>query len=82
MVKETPLLERVTGFFVCYVELSIFDLRGLLIVTIVDEVLNSGYHERTWNGHDKNGRSVSSSMYFARINIGGNVMGQRLVLTK
>lgn len=46
-----------------YVMLTIYDLSGREIIKLVDSFKPSGTYQSTWNGKDKNGRSVSSGVY-------------------
>lgn len=47
--------------------LSVYDLQGRLIRELVREYLTPGHHRVTWNGTDRTGESVSSGMYFCRL---------------
>lgn len=49
------------------VRLEIFDIRGRLVRLLLAEPLPAGGHEVVWDGLDKNGRSLSSGQYFARL---------------
>jgi hypothetical protein len=64
------------------VKLSIFDLQGRLISTLVDEVYSVGRHEVIWKGRDNSNRSVSSGTYFYRITTKGFVETKKMLLLK
>ena len=67
------------------VQLDIYDQRGRRIATPVSNtVLMVGSHEVTWHGVDARGHRVASGVYFARLKLDGEVVGQtrRLVLLK
>ena len=49
------------------VVLRIYDLRGRLIRTLVEEYQKSGNYQISWNGHSKAGTKVPSGIYFYRI---------------
>ncbi len=49
------------------ITLSIYNTRGELIHTLMDGNCESGYHNILWNGTDNNNRSVSSGIYFYRL---------------
>ena len=53
-----------------HVTLAIYDIRGRIVRTMVDEVKNIGFHNVVWDGTDDNGSSVSSGLYFYTINAG------------
>jgi hypothetical protein len=64
------------------VALQIFDLRGALVKTLVDRHLDSGAHERRWNGRNDFGRPAASGIYFYRLRIGAEVFHGRLEMLK
>ncbi len=47
--------------------LSIYDVRGRLVTTVVDEVLPAGTSSHAWHGRDDAGRALPSGVYFARL---------------
>jgi hypothetical protein len=64
------------------VKLSIFDLQGRLVSTLVDEEYPVGRHEVIWKGRDNSSRSVSSGTYFYRITTKGFVETKKMLLLK
>ena len=64
------------------VQLKIFDVRGLLVVTLVDEVREAGRHTVVWNGRDDADRTAASGVYFYRIQAADFEATQRMVLLK
>lgn len=50
-----------------YVSIDVFNVKGQKVTTLVNRNLPSGRHEVVWNGTDDNGNSVSSGMYFYRL---------------
>jgi hypothetical protein len=54
------------------VELQIYNLKGQLIRTLVDEELEPGFHDVTWHGDDNNGKQAASGIYFVRIDSDSN----------
>ncbi len=64
------------------VQLSLYNLRGELVRTLVDEHLSAGAHDYTWNGRDRSGQSVSSGFYLARFQQGGEVVTEKVTLLK
>lgn len=50
-----------------FVEVSIFDLSGRHVTTVVSERLEAGLHDRVWSGDDHQGRPVGSGVYFYRM---------------
>ncbi|MCB0312252.1 MAG: T9SS type A sorting domain-containing protein, partial [Calditrichaeota bacterium] len=49
------------------VELSIFDLLGKKVRTLVDERQPAGQYEVRWNGEDADGNALSAGIYFYRM---------------
>jgi hypothetical protein len=47
-----------------HVKLTIFNMRGQEIMTLLDQKLNAGYHQVKWDGIDQFGKLVSSGVYF------------------
>ncbi|MBK7188318.1 MAG: hypothetical protein IPH86_06475 [bacterium] len=47
--------------------LSVFDVAGRLVRTLVDESMPQGSHEAVWDGRDSAGRELGSSSYLARL---------------
>ena len=53
-----------------HIELSVFDVRGRLVRSVVNRVLSPGTHTLTWDGRSTNGHSVSAGVYFVRLSAG------------
>jgi len=49
------------------VKLSVFDPSGRLVKELVNGAQPSGTHEAVWNGLDRNGKLVSSGIYYYRL---------------
>jgi hypothetical protein len=62
------------------VRLSIYDVAGRLVCTLVDGNLSAGNHEAVWDGRDQAGRGLDSGTYFARLEAGGQRQTVRLSL--
>jgi hypothetical protein len=62
------------------VNLSIYDVSGRLVRTLVDEQHASGTYSILWDGTDKAGLKVSSGVYFSILNIGGETNRAKLIL--
>ncbi len=64
------------------VDLSIFNIKGQKIRTLVSEDQNSGNYEYIWDGKNDNQKTVSSGIYFYRLKTEDLNASQRMVLLK
>jgi hypothetical protein len=64
------------------VRMDVFDVRGDLVVTLVDQTMTAGRHSISWNGRDVRGESLSAGVYFCRITAGAWTGTQRLLLIR
>ncbi len=64
------------------VELTVFDVTGRRVSTLVADQLPAGRHDVTWTGLDDAGRRVASGMYFYRLVMENEVLTQKMVLLK
>ncbi|MBD3297588.1 MAG: T9SS type A sorting domain-containing protein, partial [candidate division Zixibacteria bacterium] len=65
-----------------HVDLSIYDVLGRHITTLVSEAGKPGVHHVEWNGRDANGQSVASGVYFYRLNAGANSDVRKMMVVK
>jgi flagellar hook assembly protein FlgD len=64
------------------VRLLIFDARGRLTATLVNETMAAGVHEASWSGRNDAGAPVASGVYFYKLESGGYTESKRMVLLK
>jgi hypothetical protein len=64
------------------VRLTIYNLLGQEVRTLVDEEKQAGTHRIHWDGTDDEGRRVASGIYFSRVKIGGFSEAKKMVLLK
>jgi hypothetical protein len=64
------------------VVVSVFDARGALVTTLVDEDKESGSYPVRWDGLDDTGTRVSSGVYFVTVAFGGARKTTKAVLLK
>lgn len=62
--------------------LRVYDVRGALVRTLLDETRDAGPGSASWNGRDDLGRGVSSGLYFYRIESNGESRTRKMVLLK
>jgi hypothetical protein len=65
-----------------HVRLSIHDVAGKVVRTLVDEAQAGGPREVVWDGRDDRGGPVSSGVYFYVLAAGGERRTRKLVLLK
>ncbi len=53
------------------IDLSVYNIRGQKINTIIHNKFTKGSHSIIWNGNDEIGKSVSSGLYLYKLNING-----------
>ena len=64
------------------VELSIYNLLGQRIKTLVDEFQAAGHKTVRWDGTDEEGNKIASGIYFYRIKAGDFVDSKKMILMK
>ncbi|MEA2062470.1 MAG: T9SS type A sorting domain-containing protein, partial [Gemmatimonadota bacterium] len=64
------------------VSLQVFNLRGQLLRTLVDEEKEAGTYQIQWDGKDSRGGPVSSGIYFYRIRAGDFARVRKMVILK
>ncbi len=81
-----PFNPNTTISFACpartHVSLNIYDVVGRLVATLVDDVRAPGPHFVTWNGLSDRPSPVISGIYFARLEVGGEIQTIKLVLIR
>jgi hypothetical protein len=65
-----------------YVEVSIFNLRGQLVKTLISRDLIAGNHRVSWDGTDQSGRRVASGSYICHMIAGDQREQSMLTLMK
>jgi len=64
------------------VTITVHNMLGEVVRTLVEEYQGAGYHEVVWDGKNNTGSSVSSGMYIYRLTAGGFSETRRILLTK
>ncbi|HOD54133.1 MAG TPA: FlgD immunoglobulin-like domain containing protein [Candidatus Cloacimonadota bacterium] len=62
--------------------LSIYNVKGQLVKTLVNGHVNAGSHEVVWNGVDNNNNNVGSGVYFYRLSTPTSNEVKKMVLMK
>jgi len=56
-----------------FVKLSIYNILGKEIATLVNEIKFPGHHRAVWNGTDNRGRDMPSGVYLYRLKFGSGI---------
>jgi hypothetical protein len=64
------------------VRLTVFDARGHVVRELLNERRNAGEHEVIWDGRDGSGRQVGSGLYLYKLDVGGQVLVNKMLLLK
>ena len=64
------------------VKIDIYNIRGSLINTLINDDLTEGNHSVTWHGNDKYGNNTASGVYFYRMSTDDYVSVKRMILMK
>jgi hypothetical protein len=62
--------------------ISVYDLRGRKIATIMDSDMPVGKHSITWNGKDSKGKDMASGVYILHLDAGGKHHSRKVTLMK
>ncbi|UCG52226.1 MAG: T9SS type A sorting domain-containing protein [Candidatus Latescibacterota bacterium] len=61
---------------------SVYDVAGRRVATLIDRPYPAGTHRITWNGDAENSERLPSGMYFVRLNASGHQSVTKVLLTK
>jgi len=62
--------------------MKIYDVRGNLVRTLLNEPVSAGSHSVIWDGTDNSGRKVVSGSYFYQLESNGLMMTKKSLLVK
>mgnify|MGYP006293016603 FL=1 len=51
------------------IKLSVFNIKGQKIKTLINDYIIKGSHTITWHGDNESGKKVSSGVYFYKLNV-------------
>jgi len=64
------------------VTIEVYNLKGQLVKTLVNEVKDKGDHSVTWNGSDSSNKSVSSGIYLYKMKSNNFTSIKKMILMK
>jgi hypothetical protein len=62
--------------------LQIYNNEGRLITTLIDNEMNAGLHEVSWNGKNFSGQTVASGVYYYKLTAGEFQSIRRMILMR
>jgi type IX secretion system substrate protein len=65
-----------------YVTLEVYNIKGQLVRTLVNNNIEAGNHKAVWEGLDDNRNRVSSGVYFYKLNTGDYTSTKKMILLK
>lgn len=63
-------------------QLSVYNIKGQLVKTLLNSSIESGIHNITWDGKDSNSKTVSSGIYFYKLSTGKTTISKKMMLIK
>ena len=61
---------------------DIFNMKGQLVKTLLDNHLYGGKHNVVWDGSDTENKQVGSGMYFYRVTVNGQQYSKQMIMLK
>ncbi|HSG29267.1 MAG TPA: T9SS type A sorting domain-containing protein, partial [Candidatus Krumholzibacterium sp.] len=65
-----------------HASLRIFDVRGALVKTLVDRIVDAGEVSILWDGTDDGGNRISSGVYFLNLRKGEETMTRKMIMLR
>jgi hypothetical protein len=64
------------------VQLTVFDITGRIVTTLVDQQQSAGTYTVQWNGRNRHGEAMPSGVYFYKLVTPDNSMVHKMMLVK
>lgn len=64
------------------VDVSVYNIKGQKVRTLLSDKLNSGKHQVVWNGKDNDNNNCASGVYFYRVKAGNLVKTNKIMMLK
>ncbi|MCF7792854.1 MAG: T9SS type A sorting domain-containing protein [Candidatus Cloacimonetes bacterium] len=65
-----------------YTILSIYNVKGELVKTLISDQLTANDHTVTWNGKDNTGKTAASGVYFYKLKSGNYTSSRKMLMLK
>ncbi|HPN36333.1 MAG TPA: T9SS type A sorting domain-containing protein [bacterium] len=63
-------------------KLTVINLLGQSVATLLDQNMPAGFHRVIWDGSDGSGKAMNTGLYWAVLQFGDSVQRQKMVLVK
>jgi len=63
-----------------YIKINIYNILGVPVRTLMNDVLDKGDHLVSWHGCDQNGNAVPSGLYIYKIDTGDQIFVNKMIL--
>jgi len=64
------------------IDLTIFDLLGQKVITLIEGEVSKGQYSLRWDGRDQQGKNVASAIYVYQLKSGSQVQTKKMVLLR
>jgi len=65
-----------------HVKITVYDIAGKLVKTLVDQKVKAGKYNLVWDGVDGQGRRLPSGVYFTKIDLGKSKVVKKVILIR
>ena len=65
-----------------YVSINIYNMKGQLVKTLINDQLDAAFHDVIWNGKDDSNKTISSGIYFYKMNANNYAATKKMILMK
>lgn len=62
--------------------LRVYNVKGELVTTLLDDIVDGGRVEVMWNGNDSRGKRLASGIYFYELRVGSERFNRKMVLIR
>ncbi len=80
--RSSPTVRAGRSSSAAHVELSVYNVKGELVATLVDGYMSEGRKEVAWSAKGDGGGIVASGIYFYRLVAGDFVQTRKMVLLR
>jgi Peptidase family C25/FlgD Ig-like domain/Propeptide_C25 len=63
-------------------ELTIYNIKGQVVIKLIDKPMEAGSHTINWDGCDDQGKALSSGIFFYRLKTAAETLNSKMILLK